>query len=82
MAKVIAEKSAEVAATMGKQVEIKHTKVMQNAAGNNVTVVDYVDVQPVDDAISNAESQLATAEALVVELEADIVAYKAIRDAE
>jgi len=82
MAKVIAEKSAEVAATMGKQVEIKHTKVMQNAAGNNVTVVDYVDVQPVDDAISNAESELTKAEALVVELEADIVAYKAIRDAE
>ena len=82
MAKVIAEKAAEAAATMGKQVEIKHTRVMQNAAGNNVTVVDYVDVQPVDDAISQAESQLATAEALVVELEADIVAYKAIRDAE
>ena len=81
MAKVIAEK-AEAAATMGKQVEIKHTKVMQNAAGNNVTVVDYVDVQPVDDAISQAESQLAAAEASVVELEADIVAYKAIRDAE
>ena len=82
MAKVIAEKAVEAAASMGKQVEIKHTRVMQNAAGNNVTVVDYVDVQPVDDAISNAEAQLATAEALVVELEADIVAYKAIRDAE
>ena len=82
MAKVIAEKAAEAAASMGKQVEIKHTRVMQNAAGNNVTVVDYVDVQPVDNAISNAESELTKAEALVVELEADIVAYKAIRDAE
>jgi hypothetical protein len=49
MAKVIAEKAAEAAATMGKQVEIKHTRVMQNAAGNNVTVVDYVEVQPVDE---------------------------------
>tara|TARA_R100000908_G_C3640257_1_gene76864 strand:+ start:55 stop:303 length:249 start_codon:yes stop_codon:yes gene_type:complete len=82
MAKVIAEKGPEAAATMGKRVEIKHTRVMQNASGNNVTVVDYIDVLPVDDAISQAESQLATAEALVVELEADIVAYKAIRDAE
>jgi len=82
MAKVIAEKAVEAAATMGKQVEIKHTRVMQNASGNNVTVVDYIDVLPVDDAISQAESQLATAEASVVELEADIVAYKAIKDAE
>jgi len=82
MAKVIAEKSPEVAATSGKQVEIKHTRVMQNASGNNVTVVDYTDVLPVDDAISRAESELAKTEALVVELEADIEAYKAIRDAE
>ena len=81
MAKVIAEKAVE-AASMGKQVEIKHTRVMQNASGNNVTVVDYVDVLQVDDAISQAEAQLATAEARVIELEADIVAYKAIRDAE
>ena len=82
MAKVIAEKAAAEIPVSGKQVEIKHTRVMQNAAGNNVTVVDYVDVKPVDDAISQAESELTKAEALVVELEADIVAYKAIRDAE
>ena len=82
MAKVIAEKAAEAAATMGKQVEIKHTRVMQNASGNNVTVVDYIDVKPVDDAISQAELDLTKAEAVVVELEADIVAYKAIKDAE
>ena len=82
MAKVIAEKAAEAAATMGKQVEIKHTRVMQNASGNNVTVVDHIDVRPVDEAISQAEADLVNAEARVVELEADIVAYKAIRDAE
>ena len=82
MAKVIAEKAVSEIPVSGKQVEIKHTRVMQNASGNNVTVVDYTDVLPVDDAISNAEAQLATAEALVDELEADIVAYKAIRDAE
>ena len=76
MAKVIAEKAAGSGV---KQVEIKHTKVMQNASGNNVTVVDYIDVQNVDDAISNAEAQLVNAEALVVDLKADIVAYKAIK---
>lgn len=82
MAKVIAEKAVEAAATMGKQVEIKHTRVMQNASGNNVTVVDYSEVKGVDDAISQAEAELATAEAKVVELTEDIAAYKVIRDAE
>jgi len=78
MAKVIAEKVIE-SPDSGKQVEIKHTRVMKNASGNNVTVVDYTDVKPVDDAISQAEAQLVDAEALVVELKADIVAYKAIK---
>ena len=77
MAKVIAEKAADGVAV--KQVEIKHTKVMKNASGNNVTVVDHTEVQGVDEAISNAEAQLARAEAQVTELKADIVAYKAIK---
>ena len=82
MAKVIAEKVLDVveaAAVAEKQVEIKYTKVMQNASGNNVTVVDYVDVKPVDEAISEAEAQLVTAEANVVALTEDIAAYKAIK---
>ena len=78
MAKVIAEKANE-AAPATKQVEIKHTRVMKNASGNNVTVVDHTEVQGVDEAISNAEAKLVNAEALVVELKADIVAYKAIK---
>ena len=78
MAKVIAEKVIE-SPDSGKQVEIKHTRVMKNASGNNVTVVDYTDVMSVDDAISSAEAQLARAEAQVTELKADIVAYKAIK---
>ena len=78
MAKVIAEKVIE-SPDSGKQVEIKHTRVMKNASGNNVTVVDYTDVRGVDEAISDAEAQLVDAEALVVELKADIVAYKAIK---
>jgi len=77
MAKVIAEKAVESSSV--KMVEIKHTKVMKNASGNNVTVVDHTDVMSVDEAISNAEAQLARAEANVTELKADIVAYKAIK---
>jgi hypothetical protein len=79
MAKVIAEKAVEAAEIMGKQVEITHTKVMQNAAGNNVTVIDWVEVKQVDEAISQAEAELVTAEALVVSLTEDIAAYKVIK---
>ncbi len=78
MAKVIAEKANE-AVPATKQVEVKHTKVMKNASGNNVTVVDWVEAKSVDQAISDAEAQLVNAEALVVDLKADIVAYKAIK---
>ena len=78
MAKVIAEKVIE-SPDSGKQVEIKHTRVMKNASGNNVTVVDNTEVKGVDEAISQAEAQLASAEARVTELKADIVAYKAIK---
>ena len=78
MAKIIAAKAIE-SVDSPKQVEIKHTRVMKNASGNNVTVVDYTEVQGVDEAISNAEAQLVTCEAQVIELKADIVAYKAIK---
>ena len=78
MAKVIAEKSVEGVASP-KQVEIKHTRVMKDAAGKDVTVVDWTDSKPVDDAITQAEADLVTAEARVVELKADIVEYKKIK---
>ena len=78
MAKVIAEKAVE-SVDSPKQVEIKHTRVMKNASGNNVTVVDWIESKSVDEAISHAEAQLVDAEALVVELKADIAAYKVIK---
>jgi len=78
MAKVIAAKE-NVAAPSTKQVEIKHTRVMKNASGNDVTVVDWTEVQGVDEAISQAEAQLASAEAKVTELKADIVEYKKVK---
>lgn len=80
MAKVIAEKVQEqVQADATKQVEIKHTKVMKDAEGNDVTVVDWTDVRPVDDMITQAEAELVTAEAQVVALKSDIVEYKKIK---
>ena len=42
MAKVIAEKTQE-AVDSPKMVEIKHTRTMQDASGNDVVVVDYTE---------------------------------------
>ena len=78
MAKVIAAKE-NVAAPSTKQVEIKHTRVMKNASGSDVTVVDHTEVKGVDEAITQAEAQLASAEAKVTELKADIVEYKKVK---
>ena len=50
-----------------------------NGAGKDVSVVDWTESKPVDEAISQAEAQLVDAEARVTELKADIVAYKAIK---
>ena len=78
MAKVIAEKAVEAGVSV-KQVEIKHTRVMKNASGSDVTVVDHTEVKGVDEAISQAEAELATCEAKVIALKADIVEYKKIK---
>tara|TARA_R110002020_G_scaffold121692_1_gene276518 strand:+ start:1167 stop:1412 length:246 start_codon:yes stop_codon:yes gene_type:complete len=80
MAKKIAEKKVEAPVyESGKQVEIKHTRIMQDASGKDVEVIDFVDVKPVEDAISQAEADLASAEAKVTELKADIAEYKKIK---
>ena len=76
MAKVISEK---VSSQDYKQVEIKHTRVMKDADGTDVTVVDWTDVRPVDAMITQAEAELATCEAKVIELKEDIAAYKVIK---
>ena len=83
MAKVIAEKIVEAPVyESGKQVEIKHTRTMQDASGNDVEVVDYVDIKPVEDAISQCEAHKANLEAQLNECEAELADYIAIRDAE
>ena len=78
MAKKIAEKAVE-SASSPKQVEIKHLRSMKDEAGKDVSVVDWTEVKGVDEAISQAEAQLASAEARVTELKADIAEYKKIK---
>ena len=78
MAKVIAEKAVE-SASSPKQVEIKHLRSMKDEAGKDVSVVDWTESKNVDEAISQAEADLAVAEARVTELKADIVEYKKIK---
>ena len=78
MAKKIAEKSVEAGVSV-KQVEIKHLRTMKDEAGKDVSVVDWTDVRPVDDIITQAEAELASAEERVTELKADIVEYKKIK---
>ena len=76
MAKVIKAGSVEKAV---KQVEIQNTQVMKQADGTEVTVVTSTQTRPVDEMITQAEADLVTAEARVVELKADIVEYKKIK---
>ena len=78
MAKKIAEKAVE-SASSPKQVEIKHLRSMKDEAGKDVSVVDWTETKPVDEAISQAEAELANAEARVTELKADIAEYKKIK---
>ena len=82
MAKVIAEKAQEQAQSSVKMVEIKHTRIMQDASGKDVEVVDYTDVKSVDEAISQCEAHKANLEAQLAECESEMADYVAIRDAE
>jgi hypothetical protein len=83
MAKVIAEKVQEQAQVDSpKMVEIKHTRTMQDASGNDVEVVDYTETISVDEAISRTESRKSELETQLTECEAELADYIAIRDAE
>ena len=81
MAKVISAKAGEVYESP-KLVLIKHTKVMKNANGNDVTVMDFEETKDVDIAIADAEAEKSLLEASLAEVEAELVEYKAIKDAE
>jgi hypothetical protein len=83
MAKVISgiETTAEAIESI-KMVSIKHTRVMKNANGNDVTVLDYEETKDVNSAIADAESKKASLESQLTECEAELAEYIAIRDAE
>ncbi len=83
MAKVISEYTIEapVVGNEPKMVEIKMTRTMQDASGNDVEVVDFTETKQVDEAISQAESRKASLEAKLVDVEAELVEYKKIKDA-
>ena len=79
MAKVIS--AVEAAAAESKMVSIKHTRVMKNANGNDVTVLDWEETKDVDSAIADAEAQKAKLEGMLEDVEAELVEYQAIKDA-
>jgi len=79
MAKIVAEKAVE--SSEAKMVEIKHTKVMKNANGNDVTVMDWSEVKPLDEAIEQAENNKAQLEAQLAEVETELTDLNAIKDA-
>ena len=82
MAKVISEKAVEVSSVeQPKMVEIKMMRTMKDASGKDVEVVDYVESKSVDEAIADAEARKASLEAKVVEVDAELVDLKAIKDA-
>jgi len=82
MAKVISAVDVAVESVESpKMVSIKHTRVMKNANGNDVTVLDYEESKDVDSAISDAEATKARLEAELVDVEAELVEYQAIKDA-
>jgi hypothetical protein len=79
MAKVISEKAVESSEV--KMVEIKMMRTMKDGSGNDVEVVDYTESKKLDEAIADAEARKASLEAKVVEVDAELVDLKAIRDA-
>tara|TARA_R100001015_G_C4451489_1_gene41491 strand:+ start:107 stop:358 length:252 start_codon:yes stop_codon:yes gene_type:complete len=83
MAKIIAEKAQEVlVADEFKEVEIKHTRIMKDASGNDVEVVDWTETKKIDEAISQCEAHKANLESQLTECEAELADYIAIRDSE
>jgi|TARA_R100000426_G_C4794048_1_gene99819 L-serine deaminase len=80
MSKVISEKVVEASSVeQPKMVEIKHTRVMKDADGNDVTVLDYVETRSVDEAIAEAESRKASLESSLAEVDSELSDLNAIK---
>ena len=81
MAKIIAEKTQENE-SQDKFVEIKHLQTRQDAEGNDLQIVDWIEIKEVNQAISDCEAHKANLETQLTECEAELADYIAIRDAE
>ena len=79
MSKVI---GAAEAVESTKMVQIKHTRVMKDAEGNDVTVVDYSETISVDEAILQAEANKASLEASLADVDKELEDLNALKDAE
>ena len=80
MSKVISEKVVEASSVeQPKMVEIKHTRVMKDADGNDVTVLDYAETRSVDEAIAEAESRKASLESSLAEVDSELSDLNAIK---
>jgi hypothetical protein len=80
MSKVISEKVVEASSVeQPKMVEIKHTRVMKDADGNDVTVLDYVETRSVDEAIAEAESRKVSLESSLAEVDSELSDLNAIK---
>ena len=82
MAKVISAAPAGTIEEPSKMVVIKHTRVMKNPNGNDVTVLDWEETKDVNSAITDCETMKANLESQLTECEAELADYIAIRDAE
>jgi len=65
-----------------KMVEIKHIRVMQDAEGNDVSVLDYKSNELLTEALANAESNKTNLESQLAAVNQEITELETIRDAE
>lgn len=65
-----------------KMVEIKHTRVMQDAEGNDVSVLDYTSNEILTEALANAELNKTNLESKLAAVNQEITELETIRDAE
>ena len=82
MSKLISEYVYEspAAESPSKMIEIKHTRTMQDASGNDVVVVDHIETRDLNQAISECEAHKARLEADLALCEAELADMIAIRD--
>ena len=83
MAKNIIEHTPDFEVAEGsKYVEIQHLLTKNTADGTEVEVIDYNEIQEVNNAILNCENLKAKLEQQLASVDSDLTALIAIRDAE